>query len=53
MSQMHVLGGAMTRFGRHPGVMAPELAQEAILKLMPGWSWQTFRRCTAPTYWAA
>ncbi|MDB6143628.1 MAG: hypothetical protein JWP80_2672 [Pseudomonas sp.] len=32
MSQMHVLGGAMTRFGRHQGVMAPELAQEAILK---------------------
>lgn len=32
MSQMHVLGGAMTRFGRHPGVMAPELAQGAILK---------------------
>ncbi len=32
MSQMHVMGGAMTRFGRHQGVMAPELAQQAILK---------------------
>ncbi|MHC6225354.1 thiolase family protein [Pseudomonas sp. X10] len=31
MSQMHVMGGAMTRFGKHPGVMAPELAQQAIL----------------------
>ncbi|MDH4564041.1 thiolase family protein [Pseudomonas sp. BN411] len=31
MSQMHVMGGAMTRFGRHQGVMAPELAQQAIL----------------------
>ncbi|CAD5109966.1 thiolase family protein [Zestomonas carbonaria] len=31
MSQMHVMGGAMTRFGRHEGVMAPELAQSAIL----------------------
>ena len=31
MSQMHVMGGAMTVFGRHPGVMAPELAQRAIL----------------------
>jgi acetyl-CoA acetyltransferase len=25
------MGGAMTVFGRHPGVMAPELAQRAIL----------------------
>ncbi|MRK24292.1 thiolase family protein [Pseudomonas sp. JG-B] len=32
MSQMHVMGGAMTRFGRHQGVMAPELAQQAIIK---------------------
>lgn len=31
MSQMHVMGGAMTRFGRHQNVMAPELAQQAIL----------------------
>lgn len=31
MSQMHVMGGAMIVFGRHPGVMAPELAQRAIL----------------------
>ena len=31
MTQMHVMGGAMTVFGRHPGVMAPELAQRAIL----------------------
>lgn len=31
MNQMHVMGGAMTVFGRHPGVMAPELAQRAIL----------------------
>jgi acetyl-CoA acetyltransferase len=26
------MGGAMTRFGRHQGVMAPELAQQAIIK---------------------
>ncbi|MDI9780918.1 thiolase family protein [Pseudomonas putida] len=25
------MGGAMTRFGKHPGVKAPELAQQAIL----------------------
>ncbi|MEX5343317.1 thiolase family protein [Pseudomonas sp. I2] len=31
MNQMHMMGGAMTRFGKHPGVMAPELAQQAIL----------------------
>lgn len=31
MTQMHVMGGAMTVFGRHAGVMAPELAQRAIL----------------------
>jgi acetyl-CoA acetyltransferase len=32
MQDIHITGGAMTRFGRHPGVLAPELAQEAILK---------------------
>jgi len=32
MQDTYITGGAMTRFGRHPGVMAPELAQEAILK---------------------
>lgn len=32
MNDIHITGGAMTRFGRHPGVMAPELAQQAILK---------------------
>lgn len=31
MSQMHVMGAAMTPFGRHTGVMAPELAQRAII----------------------
>jgi acetyl-CoA acetyltransferase len=31
MTQMHVMGAAMTQFGRHTGVMAPELAQRAIL----------------------
>lgn len=31
MTTMHVMGGAMTRFGKHPGVKAPELAQQAIL----------------------
>ena len=31
MTAMHVMGGAMTRFGKHPGVKAPELAQNAIL----------------------
>jgi acetyl-CoA acetyltransferase len=31
MTAMHVMGGAMTRFGKHPGVKAPELAQKAIL----------------------
>jgi acetyl-CoA acetyltransferase len=34
MQDIHITGGAMTRFGRHPGVMAPELAQQAILKAM-------------------
>lgn len=31
MNQMHVMGGAMTRFGKHAGIKAPELAQQAIL----------------------
>ena len=34
MQNIYIQGGAMTRFGRHPGVMAPELAQEAVLKAM-------------------
>ena len=32
MQDIFITGGAMTPFGRHPGVMAPELAQQAILK---------------------
>lgn len=32
MQDIHITGGAMTPFGRHTGVMAPELAQQAILK---------------------
>jgi len=32
MQQTYISGGAMTPFGRHTGVMAPELAQQAILK---------------------
>lgn len=31
MSDIHIAGGAMTRFGKHTGTMAPELAQMAIL----------------------
>jgi acetyl-CoA acetyltransferase len=34
MQDIYITGGAMTPFGRHPGVMAPELAQQAILKAM-------------------
>jgi len=34
MKDIYVTGGAMTPFGRHPGVLAPELAQRAILKAM-------------------
>ncbi|VTU20355.1 thiolase family protein [Variovorax sp. RA8] len=34
MQHIHITGGAMTPFGRHPGVIAPELAQQAILKAM-------------------
>jgi acetyl-CoA acetyltransferase len=32
MQDICITGGAMTRFGRHPGIMAPELAQQAILQ---------------------
>lgn len=32
MQDIYIPGGAMTPFGRHPGVLAPELAQQAILK---------------------
>jgi len=31
MQDIYISGGAMTTFGRHTGVMAPELAQRAIL----------------------
>jgi acetyl-CoA acetyltransferase len=31
MQDICITGGAMTRFGRHPGILAPELAQQAIL----------------------
>lgn len=31
MTDIHITGSAMTPFGRHPGVLAPELAQRAIL----------------------
>jgi acetyl-CoA acetyltransferase len=34
MQDIYINGGAMTTFGRHPGVLAPELAQQAILKAM-------------------
>jgi acetyl-CoA acetyltransferase len=34
MSDVYITGGAMTPFGRHTGVLAPELAQQAILKAM-------------------
>jgi acetyl-CoA acetyltransferase len=34
MNNVYITGGAMTRFGRHTGVLAPELAQDAILKAM-------------------
>jgi acetyl-CoA acetyltransferase len=32
VQDIHITGGAMTPFGRHPGVRAPELAQQAILR---------------------
>ena len=34
MQDIYITGGAMTAFGRHTGVLAPELAQQAILKAM-------------------
>jgi acetyl-CoA acetyltransferase len=34
MKDIHITGAAMTPFGRHPGVLAPELAQRAILRAM-------------------
>ena len=34
MQDTYITGGAMTPFGRHSGVLAPELAQQAILKAM-------------------
>ncbi len=34
MQDIYLHGGAMTPFGRHPGVLAPELAQQAILKAL-------------------
>ncbi|SPA43129.1 conserved protein of unknown function [Cupriavidus taiwanensis] len=34
MQDIYIHGGAMTPFGRHPGVLAPELAQQAILKAL-------------------
>jgi acetyl-CoA acetyltransferase len=34
MNDIFITGGAMTPFGRHTGVLAPELAQHAILKAM-------------------
>ncbi|SOZ38869.1 thiolase family protein [Cupriavidus neocaledonicus] len=34
MQDIYIHGGAMTPFGRHPGVLAPELAQRAILKAL-------------------
>lgn len=34
MKNIFVTGGAMTPFGRHTGVLAPELAQRAILEAM-------------------
>lgn len=34
MTEVYLSGGAMTAFGRHTGVLAPELAQQAILKAM-------------------
>jgi len=34
MQDTYITGGAMTPFGRHSGVLAPELAQQAILKAL-------------------
>ncbi|CAG9170499.1 Acetyl-CoA acetyltransferase [Cupriavidus laharis] len=34
MQDIYIHGGAMTPFGRHAGVLAPELAQQAILQAL-------------------
>jgi acetyl-CoA acetyltransferase len=34
MKDIYITGGAMTQFGRHTGVLAPELAQQAIVRAM-------------------
>ncbi|GAB7550347.1 thiolase family protein [Cupriavidus sp. CuC1] len=34
MQDIYITGGAMTAFGRHPGVLAPELAQRAIMQAL-------------------
>lgn len=34
MQNTYITGGAMTAFGRHTGVLAPELAQQAILRAL-------------------
>ncbi|WER48041.1 thiolase family protein [Cupriavidus sp. WKF15] len=34
MQDIYIHGGAMTPFGRHSGVLAPELAQQAILQAL-------------------
>ncbi|CAG2152055.1 Acetyl-CoA acetyltransferase [Cupriavidus yeoncheonensis] len=34
MQDIYIHGGAMTPFGRHTGVLAPELAQQAILQAL-------------------
>jgi acetyl-CoA acetyltransferase len=34
MTQVYLSGGAMTAFGPHTGILAPELAQQAILEAM-------------------
>lgn len=34
MQNTYITGGAMTAFGRHTGVLAPEFAQQAILKAL-------------------
>lgn len=34
MKAIYITGGAMTQFGRYAGVLAPELAQQAIVRAM-------------------
>ena len=56
MNEIYITGGAMTPFGRHTGVLAPELAQQAILKRAGRRRRRaatTSRRSTAPTCSAA